>query len=475
MIHVIDDSKNQKKDFTFSRNLLVKYMKYFDRCLKKISDSDEIDISIHCDAQIFEWLLNYIYAMEEYEKKLSTEEKQKNWNLKAAKPTEDSKQEATGFANSAIMKYGGPKLDVKIVVTILIPAEFLKIDRLVKECLDYIGEHIEEITRVNVDMSCINTAIIRELAKKVSLDRLDSLKERRDKIISKLFMKKLELMLEKEKNVLHKCAYCNKLFTKKQRKVLTCRNGQQSIDANGQMRAKHVIDRNWDFKKFVTYVRETYRISWKEIYWKVWSYLNLIRCDKCQEYYPIAEMGNCRFHPEPPKVKADGGIGSSAGIYEYKCCGETSDIYKVLNGCKGDTGCETQLHGTSYIYSVPAAKEQKIIDRIINHQLIIIDNPSNQIIEKLALQGDFAESVDASPADGDKAENKEQPHIVRPSSLNYKISLTAAVKAFIQVGRGAEQAIEVEPEEPVNKNRINFDVLDDALFSVTKNSVLAAI
>ena len=69
MIHVIDDSKNEKRDFTFSRSLLVKYMKYFDKCLKKISDQDEIDISIHCDAVIFEWLLKYIFSMEEFEKK----------------------------------------------------------------------------------------------------------------------------------------------------------------------------------------------------------------------------------------------------------------------------------------------------------------------------------------------------------------------------------------------------------------------
>ena len=68
MIHVIDDGKNQKKDFSFSRSLLVKYMKYFEKCLKKISDSDEIDISIHCDASIFEWLLNYIFALEEMDK-----------------------------------------------------------------------------------------------------------------------------------------------------------------------------------------------------------------------------------------------------------------------------------------------------------------------------------------------------------------------------------------------------------------------
>ena len=65
MIHVIDDNKNQKRDFQFSRSLLVRYMKYFDKCLKKISENDEIDISIHCDASIFEWLLCYILAHDD--------------------------------------------------------------------------------------------------------------------------------------------------------------------------------------------------------------------------------------------------------------------------------------------------------------------------------------------------------------------------------------------------------------------------
>jgi len=241
MIHVIDDSKNEKRDFTFSRSLLVKYMKYFDRCLKKISDNDEIDISIHCDAVIFEWLLNYIFAMEEYDKKKDEQDKfnravgnsvNNAWQ-KGNKGDDADGGKKSNFANSAIMHYGGPKLDIKNAVTILIPAEFLKIDRLVRECLEFIGEHIEDISRVQVDMSCINTNIIREMAKKVSLDRLDNLKERKDKIVSRLFMKKLELLLEKDKNHLYKCAYCNKLFTKKQRKVLSCRRGTNFVDSNG--------------------------------------------------------------------------------------------------------------------------------------------------------------------------------------------------------------------------------------------------
>ena len=64
-----------------------------------------------------------------------------------------------------------------------------------------------------------------------------------------------------------------------------CSKGKSYIDSNGQIRAKHVVDKSWDLKKFVTFVRETYRISWREIYWKVWSYLYVFRCDSCREIF----------------------------------------------------------------------------------------------------------------------------------------------------------------------------------------------
>jgi len=63
---------------------------------------------------------------------------------------------------------------------------------------------------------------------------------------------------------------------------------------------------------------------------------------------------------------------------------------------------------------------------------------------------------------------------VRPSSLNYKISLLEAVTSFIQKDKNAEQHFEVELEEPTNKNRINFDALDDALYNITRATVLQA-
>ena len=61
----------------------------------------------------------------------------------------------------------------------------------------------------------------------------------------------------------------------------------------------------------------------------------------------------------------------------------------------------------------------------------------------------------------------QTPTIVRPSSLNYKISLLEAVNTFITKERcGPDQQIEVELEEPVSKKMLHFEILDDALFNL---------
>jgi hypothetical protein len=43
----------------------------------------------------------------------------------------------------------------------------------------------------------------------VSIDDLDTLKDKKDKLSSKLYMKKLELLFEEETNMLSRCVYCN--------------------------------------------------------------------------------------------------------------------------------------------------------------------------------------------------------------------------------------------------------------------------
>lgn len=66
-----------------------------------------------------------------------------------------------------------------------------------------------------------------------------------------------------------------------------------------------------------------------------------------------------------------------------------------------------------------------------------------------------------------EASSGHTPVIVRPSSLNYKISLIEAVRNFITKEKcGPDQQIEVELDEQTNKKMVHFEILDDALFDL---------
>lgn len=39
-------------------------MKYFEKYLSEAKNSNDIDISVHCDITIFDWLMRYIHSME---------------------------------------------------------------------------------------------------------------------------------------------------------------------------------------------------------------------------------------------------------------------------------------------------------------------------------------------------------------------------------------------------------------------------
>ena len=50
-----------KQDFTCPRDLLVREMKYFGEYLSTDAQHmEEVDISVHCDVQIFDWLIKYV-------------------------------------------------------------------------------------------------------------------------------------------------------------------------------------------------------------------------------------------------------------------------------------------------------------------------------------------------------------------------------------------------------------------------------
>lgn len=104
---------------------------------------------------------------------------------------------------------------------------------LVEESIQFVSKHIHEIIALPIDMNCLNSTLIKKLARNISIEDLDSLKDKKDKLLSKLYMKKLELLFEDESNMLNRCVYCDTLFTTSQREWMNCPKAKIFIDFYG--------------------------------------------------------------------------------------------------------------------------------------------------------------------------------------------------------------------------------------------------
>ena len=240
MIHVCDESKKQSQEFKCERGLLLEHMKYFDKHLANQKCLDDIDISVHCDIKIFEWLMSYVQGNE-------------------------------------------PSFEVKSAVSILISSDFLQMEPLVEKSLHFLAENLQTVVNLPLDMSCINESLVKRLASIVTVNTVDDLNDRKDKLRSKLFMKKLEAHFNE--HPLSRCVHCNQLFTKAQRDWQECPNARTFVDAHGQAKRYHTVDSEWDLNRFVTFLRNTKKLEWQTLYWKLVACTLTYECERCDRNF----------------------------------------------------------------------------------------------------------------------------------------------------------------------------------------------
>lgn len=130
VIHVFDENRKVNKDFTCEKDLLVVHMKYFEKYLTEATSVEDIDISVHCDIKIFEWLMRYLKMKDQQQNQVPHEENQQHSNV--------------------------PKLDIKNVISILISSDFLQMKVLVDECINFVVDNIHDVVRLPIDMNCLN-------------------------------------------------------------------------------------------------------------------------------------------------------------------------------------------------------------------------------------------------------------------------------------------------------------------------------
>ena len=85
--------------------------------------------------------------------------------------------------------------------------------------------------------------------------------------------------------------------------------------------------------------------------------------------------------------------GPMGSNYSHSCCDKEISVTAILNQCEIQSGCDEMVHEVSETYQLDHTKEKKITDRIIAHQLIILENTTKHCMDNIKIR-EFNEKMD---------------------------------------------------------------------------------
>jgi hypothetical protein len=213
-IHICDDGRKEKRDFTCPEDILLQQMGYF-KDITSGQSLDDVDISVHCDIAIFEWLMNWIK-----------------------------------HSSDAVDDYSGsPSLDPTNVMSILVSAAFLKMDGLVAIALRYAHGNMNKILAVTPNLNCLGEPLLTKLASLYKPSEVEDLMDRKDRIHSKLYIKLIQTLVEPlpqpEREIfytaasLHRCRLCGMFLTQSLARLYPCLPMRSTVNRRGEIVPKH--------------------------------------------------------------------------------------------------------------------------------------------------------------------------------------------------------------------------------------------
>uniref|UniRef100_A0A1Q3FT16 SANT and BTB domain-containing protein n=1 Tax=Culex tarsalis TaxID=7177 RepID=A0A1Q3FT16_CULTA len=314
IIHVCDEVKGTSRDFSCPQKLLISKMGYF-ADVTAGQRLEDMDISVHCDLQIFEWLMKWV-------KKDSMS--QDEW----------------------------PALDPSNVVPILVSASFLQMEPLLLDCLSFCHARLNEVVKASANLACLNDSIITRLAAMFTNLELEMVKDKKDRIAPRLWTKLIQSLCEIEPQALRghyatlvgmfRCLRCAKYLTQTVSTFIHCVPQNIRLNRWGQLISSHVKDPAWNLTSYVASLHKELRSSWRKVYWRLWGHCHFLYCAICDTHFPVYQMLWCQYHPEQPQFlgpAAEGRVTGPAG--RYPCCGKQAYRYETL---PGPTGCQYREH-----------------------------------------------------------------------------------------------------------------------------------
>lgn len=296
IIRVCDELKGVSRDFSCPQKLLVSKMGYF-ADVTAGQRLEDMDISVHCDLQIFEWLMK--------------------WVKKDTHSSDDC-----------------PNLDASNVVPILVSASFLQMEPLLLDCLSFSHGRLNEVIKASANLSCLNDNIITRLAAMFTNTELEQVKDKKDRIVPRLWTKMIQSLCEVEPQSLRghfaslaglfRCLRCGKYLTQAVAASVYCVPQNMKLNRWGQLTSSHVRDTNWNLNNFISALHKELK-SWRKVYWRLWGQCHFLYCTICETYFPAYQMLWCQYHPDQPQFM-------TPATGRYSCCGAQANRYETLPG-----------------------------------------------------------------------------------------------------------------------------------------------
>ncbi|XP_032622629.1 SANT and BTB domain regulator of class switch recombination isoform X1 [Chelonoidis abingdonii] len=348
VIHVCDEAKNLKEDFVCPRDLLISEMKYFAEYLSVDAQRwEEVDISVHCDVHIFDWLIRYV--------KRNTKE---------------------------YKVYEIPTLEPGNVISILISSEFLKMDSLVEKCIHYCHKNMSAIIATPCNMNCVSGDLLKRIADLFTHNEVEDVKDKKDKFKSKLFCKKIERLFDPEFQnpdsrgnaaTLYRCCLCKKLLTKETERRVSCVPGKINIDQHGNIIYVHKRDKTWEVHEYLISLYEKLK-SLRDVYWRLWGIINWLSCSRCNQSFLCTEFSHCQYHTQPVLYPGVASALGTSGTGIYPCCNQKILRFDPTSLPKG---CKVRDH----VIGLPAGGEggdtlpyqtTKILNDLLQHRDVVV-------------------------------------------------------------------------------------------------------
>ncbi|XP_012535145.1 uncharacterized protein KIAA1841 homolog [Monomorium pharaonis] len=335
-IHVCDEDKNIRKNFRCPQKLLIQKMCYF-ADVTAGQKLDEIDISVHCDVVIFDWLMRWV-------------------------------------KKDIIKKSEWPVLEANNVIPIMVSACFLQMEPLLETCLQYCHDNMSDILKTSTILTCLDDNLLTRLAELFTNEDVEMLKDKKDKIQSRLFCKLILSLVEATPDnkkghysslaMMFRCGKCGKNVIQSISDLVPCVPSAMKINNKGAVHSKHVRDLTWTLNDYVVALRSELR-SWRKVYWRLWGDCHFLFCRQCNVYFPIHQIDWCCYHPESAQFFVnDQQRPTPFPLGRYPCCSQSAYRFEVLSN---PSGCKYKEHTPD----IKGEKELSILNILKAHREVI--------------------------------------------------------------------------------------------------------